>query len=912
MRLDFLVLMLFLMLISPQAFAQKEAANWFFGNTAGLNFNSGFPVPQFGQLQTIEGSATISDRNGNLLFYTDGSIVFDRKHNPMPNGNGLMGNVSSTQSAIIIPKPASPGIYYIFTVDKPDYTRVSQDPIDGVNYSVVDMSLNGGFGDLVPSQKNIHLITYNPASALEREYKSSEKISAVLHGDGSSYWVVTHHGDKFYSFKVTSNGVETIPVISTSTNIPPVINEEGVNITAIGYMKISPDGKKLAAAFSSTRLGSDRTGHKNSGKVFLYDFNDLTGVVSNAQLLLFDSYPYGVEFSPKTTKLYVTSNIYDQQDVMLRSELYQFNLEEGNILNSRTTINTSNNVAGALQLAMDGRIYRAGYPVFSQYFTKMSVINNPEATGNVSYNHNSIDISPGGVRLGLPPFIQSLFLNNFDFENLCFGDATRFFITTDEPYTSVLWDFGDGNTSTSPEAFHTYSSPGTYVVSFTRFLNGEAFEPSRKELTIVEVSDILKTFELVQCDTDENPSDGIATFNLQQAKDEITLGNTNTQIFFYEDKNSALEDELNQNAINDVYTNHTRNQVVFAKVIGFNSICFDISEVTLNTKDSVLLNPDPAQGCDLGNGKAEFNMETIRNKIISQLSLPPDIDISFHTTHSNAEVGIQPLPEIYESGPGKVFIKAVHDGICYGAGELDLEITTFPDLPEMMELNSCSNKMPLTLGSELNFPNIENFDFLWNTGETSREIQVQVGGTYFVEITNPQIGCGKTVQYFVEEYPSPVIMDVEIKSNGENNEVTIIASLTEGTLYALDNIDGPYQEDPVFRNITPGPHMVYVKNNQGCEIKQREILLFGFPKFFTPNNDGYNDRWKPIDIPNEDFRIENIYIFDRYGKLLKQLDPNAQGWDGTFNNRPMPVNDYWFHVILINGREFKGHFTLTR
>lgn len=914
MKIPAYLLLLFFLLAGQDAFSQREAAHWFFGDRAGLNFNSGIPVPQSGSLQTQEGSATISDRNGNLLFYTDGVKVYDRRHNGMPNGGGLNGDVSSTQSAIIVPQPGTPGIYFIFTVDKPDYFMDGEDPIDGVNYSIVNMSLNGGFGDVVSSSKNIPLVTYNPADPLEKEYKSSEKLSAVLHADGSSYWVVTHHTNKFYAFKVTTAGVNTTPVISVSpNNVPPIINDQGVNITAIGYMKISPDGKKLAAAFSSTKLGSERTGTKNTGKVFLYDFNDQTGQVSNEELLLFDSYPYGVEFSPKTTKLYITANNYDENDVMLKSELYQYDLENSSIYASQKIIHTSNNVAGALQLAIDGRIYRAGYPLFQQRHSLMSVIRNPEAQSNgVSYSHNSIDIGYNNVKLGLPPFIQSLFLNNFDFENLCYGDETHFFLTSDEPYTTIKWDFGDGNTATGSEVYHTYSSPGTYIVSQTRILNGDEFEPARKELTIVDIPKTLENFELVQCDTGENSTDGIATFNLQLAKHEITLGNDNTQLFFYESRNAAVQDTLNGNAIDDVYTNTSRDQVVYAKVTAFNSICYSITGVKLKTKDSIELNPEPAQGCDLGNGEAEFNFQTLETTVLAGLNLPSNIDLSFHLTEEDAAIGINPLPDLYTSAPKKVFIKAVSDGICYGAGSIELEITSFPQLQEITELSLCSSQFPLKLGSELIFSDGVNYEFKWSTGESTREIQVDHGGNFSVEIINPEIGCGRTLQFFIEEFPDAMILDVLVESNGEISDITVITNNEEGTLYSLDDIDGPFQEDPKFSNVSPGPHTVYVTTANSCGIVEREILVFGFPSFFTPNDDGYNDRWIPVKIEDEEFRVLKILIFDRYGKLLKELDPNSRGWDGTFNNADLPGDDYWFLVNLANGREFKGHFSLIR
>ncbi|WP_026839026.1 T9SS type B sorting domain-containing protein [Gillisia sp. JM1] len=915
MRHPFALVTFFLTLLCQQVVAQKEAANWYFGDHAGLTFNTGLPVAlQDGNLQTSEGSATISDRNGNLLFYTDGSNVYNRQHSIMPNGMGLMGNVSSSQSAIIVPKPLHPGIYYIFTVDKPDYSFKDDDPIEGVNYTEVDMSLNFGLGDVTPNQKNLHLITYNSNNSLENEYKSSEKISAVVHNDGISYWVVTQLTNKFYSFKVTQNGVETTPVISITPNsVPPLINNYKVNVTAIGYLKISPNGKKLAVAYSSTNLGDPVTGTKKSGKVFLYDFDDLTGKIDDEKLLLSGSYPYGLEFSPKSTKLYVTANFNNERNVVLNSFLYQYDLESSDINYSQTIINSSSNVAGALQLAIDGRIYRAGYPLFVSNHSLLSVIKNPEAKGNASnYEHNVIDISPKFVKLGLPPFIQSLFLENFDFKFLCQGDETHFFISTDVPYDSVKWDFGDGSFSTDVEPFHTYAQPGTYTVSLTRIINGEVFNPWRKEITIIEIPEILPEYELIQCDLDNDPTDGITEFNLQLAKDPITLGNRNTEIYFYETPAAAVVDSLYQNAISEIYLNQAPGQLIYAKVSHYGSECFDIAEVTLITRKGVKLNPSPAKACDLGNGEAEFNFKTLENSINSELNLPANTSLTFHETENDMASGLNPFPEAYMSKSKTVFILAKRDGICYGTGKLDLKVSPFPNFLASNEFNLCASEFPLNLGSEISINDMRKFSFEWSTGETSPGIIVSEEGTYSLRIVNQEFGCDRTVQFLVNELLTPEIIDIEIESSTESSELTVFTSNDEGNLYSLDDINGNYQTSSVFTNVPGGSHTMYVKNQNNCEIKQQEIVIFGFPQFFTPNDDGYHDSWKPYKITDPEYQIKSLYIFDRYGKLLKQLDPDGKGWDGTLNNRNMPGDDYWFNVILENGREFKGHFSLKR
>ena len=180
---SFLVLAVFV--VAHNSFSQREAGRWYFGNNAGLDFTSGAPITLTdGKLATHEGCSTISDQHGNLLFYSDGINVWDKAHHLMPNGTGLLGHESSTQSAIIIPKAGSKTQYYIFTVDEPD----PEEPVNnGLNYTLVDLTLHNGFGDVVTSEKNVHLITYESNDPEESHLKCSEKITAVQHNDEAPF-----------------------------------------------------------------------------------------------------------------------------------------------------------------------------------------------------------------------------------------------------------------------------------------------------------------------------------------------------------------------------------------------------------------------------------------------------------------------------------------------------------------------------------------------------------------------------------------------------------------------------------------------------------------------------------------------------------------------------------------------------
>jgi len=906
--------------LSSQLHAQKEAANWYFGDGAGLSFSNGEPQNlDNGRLRTVEGSTSISDQNGNLLFYTDGTIVFDKRHDVMQNGTDLKGNVSTTQSAIIIPRPAHPGRYFIFTVDKPDYYLTPNDEIEGVYFSEVDMSLNNGNGAIIEGQKNIHLLTYNPSNSLQNEFKSSEKITAVIAGDCTSYWVVTQFMDKFYSFRVSSSGVETNPVVSTiSNNFPPILDENDINVTAGGYLKISPDGKKMAAAYTGTSLGETNSGRKNTGKVFLYDFNDLTGRVTNEELILENSYPYGVGFSPTSSKLYITANIFNSNDVLENSELYQFDLESSDVMNSRTLIHSSRNVAGGLQLAINGKVYRAGYPTDDGGYlnhTKISVINKPEEeAANVDYRHNSVDIAPNNSKLGLPPFIQSLFKDSFEIGNLCFGATTKFTISEEAVFDSVLWEFGDGNTSTSINPEHTYSEPGTYTVALIKSINGIPQDPVCKEITILELPEITEDFRLQQCDiSDSDPGDGITTFNLQLARNELlTSENSSVQLYFYEDEESAIDDTENEEALNNTYRNNTPTQDLVVKLVDLNGQCSKLGTIKLEATGGEELNPLPVSACEIENGQAEFNLNNIEQKIIEDLELGPNISLSFHETQNDAILGANYLPENYITDPKTIFIRAESNNSCYGFGSIDLEIAAFPRLNNTLEFQACTSEFPITLGEDLNITNSENYDYSWSTGENSQTISVNTAGSYSLTLTDPNLSCGQSIEFIIEEFPNPEILELEIVNHGENNNVTVITNDIEGLEFSIDNPAGPYQNSPTFRDVPGGTHTFYVQSTNSCKTAQYEEVIFGFPAFFTPNDDGYNDYWLPYETGNTDFRVEYIYIFDRYGKLLKQLPGNTSGWDGTYNGKPMPASDYWFKGKLANGQEFSGHFTLKR
>lgn len=457
--------------LTLHSFAQKEANIWYFGDYAGLDFNSGSAVPlSNGQLSTNEGCASICDKTtGQILFYTDGITVYNKNHVQMTNGAGLLGDPSSTQSGVIVPKPGSSTLFYIFTAD----AEVGQYSFNSGKfcYSIVDMSLSGGLGSV--TTKNVVLKT-----------NMVEKIAAVRACNGQDIWVIGHewNSNAFYAYKVTSAGVSA-PVISNSGIIHQDIDFYQ-NAEAIGYMKPSPDGKKIALA-CYTALNT----------VQIFNFDNTTGVISNpitdTNFPDFTGYdgPYGISFSPDNSKLYVS--VFGYTSLGGTSYVYQYNMNAGSnaaIISSRTAVRSNFSESfGALQLGPNGKLYVA--KINSLGSSYLDVINNPNALGAAcNYVNNGQFLGSTGLSaFGLPTMIESYLsvpitatLTYID----CSGSRTLSF--TDNALNgsiSTSWNFGDpasgsSNTSNLQNPTHTFSGNGNFTVTvyFTTACQVDSFK----------------------------------------------------------------------------------------------------------------------------------------------------------------------------------------------------------------------------------------------------------------------------------------------------------------------------------------------------------------------------------------------------------------------------------------------------
>lgn len=428
--------------------AQPQVSKWAFGassfyGSCGLDFMTNAPSIFTTSINGAEGCSSVADDTGNLLFYTQGTTIWNKSHAVMANGTGLLGDISTTQSSLIVKKPGSQNLFYVFTLDAHGGT-------DGLNYSIVDMSLAAGMGSV--TVKNMAL--YNVSQ--------TEKLAGVRHCNGIDVWVVVHefNSSSFRSYLLTSSGINSTPIISS---VGATIN--GSNpFNGYGYLKASPSGKKLILCSETVGLNTE-----------LFDFDNSTGTVSSP-VLLTTTGAYGCEFSPDGSKVYAIKN----------HKIYQWNLCAGStqaIQNSKTLVDSTASIyesMGAMQLAPDGKIYITRPGQSGQNY--LNIIHSPNSSASTcNFQDKAIFYGFKSVVVGLPNFVAGDIRSPFVFTQDLSCPTVSFTApstaiaslapcsSVGKSPTAISWNFGDpgsgaNNASSSTMPVHTYPSAGTYTV----------------------------------------------------------------------------------------------------------------------------------------------------------------------------------------------------------------------------------------------------------------------------------------------------------------------------------------------------------------------------------------------------------------------------------------------------------------
>lgn len=288
---------------------------------------------------------------------------------------------------------------------------------------------------------------------------------------------------------------------------------------------------------------------------------------------------------------------------------------------------------------------------------------------------------------------------------------------------------------------------------------------------------------------------------------------------------------------------------------------------------------------------------------------PSKYKVTYHLTDADANSGLNPLPAGYTniSNPQTIYVRVEHKYIklCYATNSFTILVGVIPVLQPTSPVFICEGFMK-KLTAENGFESYE-----WSTGETTQSILVTQPGTYTVTVKNlyGAFSCDASVDYIVANSGPATIENVETSDWTSNmNSATITVSGNGTFTYSLDNVN--WQTSSIFTNLLPGFYTVYVKDENGCGITQEDFVLLNYPKYFTPNGDGYNDTWQ-IRFSSSEPTL-NADIFDRYGKFIIRLKGGEVGWDGTYNGHELFSTDYWFVVTREDGKVYRGHFSLKR
>ncbi len=424
----------------------QEGNVWYFGTGAGLDFNSGTPVPLSNNgysTTSQEGAAVACDANGDILFYTDGTDIYDMTHNIMSNGAGINGHYSTTQSAQIFPMPGSTTEYYVFHLEdkySPDPSRNGE-----LYYSIVDITANGGLGAV--TTKNI---------LMHGGIAHMEGMDVVYHANDTDIWLITHGigNDVFYIDLITSTGI---------TNSTQSIGANTSTAGGLGMYRFSPDG----SLFAFINNGQDRAE--------IFSFDDANGTLSNRKKVnTWSSYTaYGVAFSADGTKLYVSGN---NANGNIYGRLYQYDVTAGTAANIQATETLISSGTGpftrysGLRLGPDDKIYLTH---FLSGNGSLSVINSPNNAGSgCGFSQYSLNLGNETGRNVPEYFIPlttcpiSITSSATTDENCSNADGSITVVATPSPLTYTLHDAGNGSsiTSNSTGIFNNLSNGDYYVV----------------------------------------------------------------------------------------------------------------------------------------------------------------------------------------------------------------------------------------------------------------------------------------------------------------------------------------------------------------------------------------------------------------------------------------------------------------
>lgn len=700
--------------------SDQQASKWYFGSNAGINFEGGQPTAiTDGKINTPEGTSSISNRKGDLLFYTDGRTIYDADGNPMTSRDpsdttSLNGSPGSTQAALIVPQPSCRGcetIYYVFT------TRDVNDSIRCLEYTRVDMRGNGG--------KGIILDKNNPTG----ECNVSERLTSIQNPADSSYWVLSHENEtsKFILKRLTKSGLE-------DANSPEIGLPHTTKYQGEGQIKFATSGGKMGVVIP----GPDRN------YVEIYNFNDSTGAITPPPITL-DLGPappsaYGLEFSPDGEKVYVTLRGNDSTE----SVLYQYDISGTDstvIASTRIEVARSEKEFGALQYAPDGKIYMA---IKDSEYLGVITPSSGDST-EVDFQLDGFYLAGKLSQLGLPNFVQSIIEPpsgpGISAEDVCFGEAME--LSTgpicDPLEDKYEWDFGDGSAKgTKQSESHLYAAPGTYTVTLRQY-------NACKDTTMTQ-----------QVTVNPQPIANLGP-DLNVCARNVRLDSKNpypnSQYLWFKDGRALAVDSTASSIQVD-----SSGRYVVGVLIGD---CYALDTINVTLERPPLYNLGPDQ-------------KLCTNDTLQLDALAGGTSYAWNTGQTTQVI------DVTQAGNYSVvvMIPRANGSTCEVTDTVRVDVLPLPNVAVQPQASLCQpNNQAITISAGT--ANAMNYQYRWLPGnETTRTITVNRIGIYTVEISTSE-GCTEAHNVEIIDLCQPQILVPDAFSpngDGQNDQLEVITN----------------------------------------------------------------------------------------------------------------------------------------
>ncbi len=466
------------------------------------------------------------------------------------------------------------------------------------------------------------------------------------------------------------------------------------------------------------------------------------------------------------------------------------------------------------------------------------------------------------------------------------------------------------------------------------------------DVIVTPLPDVVPNSALIVCELN---TDGEYAFDLE-AQSDLIRGTQSASTFLVTYHESASDAIDKVNPLASPYTNTSNPQTIYVNVtntittcqntsLQFNLEVLEAAQATSPLDSFILCDDNLEVDNDPTNDSVLFDLTTLDSSILNGQD-PSNYVVSYFATQIDADLNQFELPSFYQNevNPQEIFARVdnntqiidptgtlVDSSVCYETASVTLKVNPLPYIVLDDEYVMCVD----TNGTEVLGPleittGLSNLDylFIWRDAagtvvETASSYVPTEAGVYTLEVFDAILTsqCAAPIEVFtvIESAPPTVTAVVSTEAFASTH---IIQATATGLGHYEYNIDqGPWQDTGLFVGVNPGERVVNVRDLNGCGVAQVTVYVIDFPKYFTPNGDGYHDSWNIVGVSDQ-FNAK-IQIFDRYGKLLKEIRPSSDGWDGTYNGSILPSSDYWFVLSYndpITGKSklLNAHFTLKR